>query len=232
MIITPKHAENDSSHEVAQSQPMNQPPTPTIVASGDEKVVVLESHEYIESTKMKPKESVPVKDTFVRSKPREPVRIKRVKRKFANNFETDKKVIDGLSQAVKIKRNLNDFSPIMPNSKLVSAIPTNNEMSSKNMESAWNKFLSRDHINNQSYLAQALNQRVKKNKRQSTERPKSKSRQPSNGIILSQTNISTTGSKNKHARETASRVQNKITVDKSFNKWINEFHDEVLGDSE
>ena len=24
MIITPKHAENDSSHEVAQSQPMNQ----------------------------------------------------------------------------------------------------------------------------------------------------------------------------------------------------------------
>ena len=232
MIITPKHAENDSSHEVAQSQPMNQPPTPTIVASGDEKVVVLESHEYIESTKMNPKESVPIKDTFVRSKPREPVRIKRVKRKFANNFETDKKVIDGLSQAVKIKRNLNDFSPIMPNSKLVSAIPTNNEMSSKNMESAWNKFLSRDHINNQSYLAQALNQRVKKNKRQSTERPKSKSRQPSNGIILSQTNISTTGSKNKHARETASRVQNKITVDKSFNKWINEFHDEVLGDSE
>ena len=232
MIITPKHAENDSSHEVAQSQPMNQAPTPTIVASGDEKVVVLESHEYIESTKMNPKESVPVKDTFVRSKPREPVRIKRVKRKFANNFETDKKVIDGLSQAVKIKRNLNDFSPIMPNSKLVSAIPTNNEMSSKNMESAWNKFLSRDHINNQSYLAQALNQRVKKNKRQSTERPKSKSRQPSNGIILSQTNISTTGSKNKHARETASRVQNKITVDKSFNKWINEFHDEVLGDSE
>lgn len=232
MIITPKHAENDSSHEIAQSQPMNQPPTPTIVASGDEKVVVLESHEYIESTKMNPKESVPIKDTFVRSKPREPVRIKRVKRKFANNFETDKKVIDGLSQAVKIKRNLNDFSPIMPNSKLVSAIPTNNEMSSKNMESAWNKFLSRDHINNQSYLAQALNQRVKKNKRQSTERPKSKSRQPSNGIILSQTNISTTGSKNKHARETASRVQNKITVDKSFNKWINEFHDEVLGDSE
>ena len=232
MIITPKHAENDSSHEVAQSQPMNQPPTPTIVASGDEKVVVLESHEYIESTKMNPKESVPIKDTFVRSKPREPVRIKRVKRKFANNFETDKKVIDGLSQAVKIKRDLNDFSPIMPNSKLVSAIPTNNEMSSKNMESAWNKFLSRDHINNQSYLAQALNQRVKKNKRQSTERPKSKSRQPSNGIILSQTNISTTGSKNKHARETASRVQNKITVDKSFNKWINEFHDEVLGDSE
>ena len=232
MIITPKHAENDSSHEVAQSQPVNQPPTPTIVASGDEKVVVLESHEYIESTKMNPKESVPIEDTFVRSKPREPVRIKRVKRKFANNFETDKKVIDGLSQAVKIKRNLNDFSPIMPNSKLVSAIPTNNEMSSKNMESAWNKFLSRDHINNQSYLAQALNQRVKKNKRQSTERPKSKSRQPSNGIILSQTNISTTGSKNKHARETASRVQNKITVDKSFNKWINEFHDEVLGDSE
>ena len=232
MIITPKHAENDSSHEVAQSQPMNQAPTPTIVASGDEKVVVLESHEYIESTKMNPKESVPIKDTFVRSKPREPVRIKRVKRKFANNFETDKKVIDGLSQAVKIKRDLNDFSPIMPNSKLVSAIPTNNEMSSKNMESAWNKFLSRDHINNQSYLAQALNQRVKKNKRQSTERPKSKSRQPSNGIILSQTNISTTGSKNKHARETASRVQNKITVDKSFNKWINEFHDEVLGDSE
>ena len=55
---------------------------------------------------------MPVKDTFVRSKPREPVRIKRVKRKFANNFETDKKVIDGLSQAVKIKRNLNDFSPI------------------------------------------------------------------------------------------------------------------------
>ena len=232
MIITPKHAENDSSHEIAQSQPVNQPPTPTIVASGDEKVVVLESHEYIESTKMNPKESVPIEDTFVRSKPREPVRIKRVKRKFANNFETDKKVIDGLSQAVKIKRNLNDFSPIMPNSKLVSAIPTNNEMSSKNMESAWNKFLSRDHINNQSYLAQALNQRVKKNKRQSTERPKSKSRQPSNGIILSQTNISTTGSKNKHARETASRVQNKITVDKSFNKWINEFHDEVLGDSE
>ena len=232
MIITPKHAENDSSHEVAQSQPMNQAPTPTIVASGDEKVVVLESHEYIESTKMNPKESVPVKDTFVRSKPREPVRIKRVKRKFANNFETDKKVIDGLSQAVKIKRNLNDFSPIMPNSKLVSAIPTNNEMSSKNMESAWNKFLSRDHINNQSYLAQALNQRVKKNKRQSTERPKSKSRETGNGIILSQSNISTNGSKNKHARETASRVQNKITVDKSFNKWINEFHDEVLGDSE
>ena len=232
MIITPKHAENDSSHEVAQSQPMNQAPTPTIVASGDEKVVVLESHEYIESTKMNPKESVPVKDTFVRSKPREPVRIKRVKRKFANNFETDKKVIDGLSQAVKIKRNLNDFSPIMPNSKSVSAIPTNNEMSSKNMESAWNKFLSRDHINNQSYLAQALNQRVKKNKRQSTERPKSKSRETGNGIILSQTNISTTDSKNKHARETASRVQNKITVDKSFNKWINEFHDEVLGDSE
>ncbi len=232
MIITPKHAENDSSHEVAQSQPMNQAPTPTIVASGDEKVFVLESHEYIESTKMNPKESVPVKDTFVRSKPREPVRIKRVKRKFANNFETDKKVIDGLPQAVKIKRNLNDFSPIMPNSKLVSAIPTNNEMSSKNMESAWNKFLSRDHINNQSYLAQALNQRVKKNKRQSTERPKSKSRETGNGIILSQSNISTNGSKNKHARETASRVQNKITVDKSFNKWINEFHDEVLGDSE
>ena len=232
MIITPKHAENDSSHEVAQSQPMNQAPTPTIVASGDEKVVVLESHEYIESTKMNPKESVPVKDTFVRSKPREPVRIKRVKRKFANNFETDKKVIDGLSQAVKIKRNLNDFSPIMPNSKLAFAIPTNNEMSSKNMESAWNKFLSRDHINNQSYLAQALNQRVKKNKRQSTERPKSKSRETGNGIILSQSNISTNGSKNKHARETASRMQNKITVDKSFNKWINEFHDEVLGDSE
>ena len=232
MIITPKHAENDSSHEVAQSQPMNQAPTPTIVASGDEKVFVLESHEYIESTKMNPKESVPVKDTFVRSKPREPVRIKRVKRKFANNFETDKKVIDGLSQAVKIKRNLNDFSPIMPNSKSVSAIPTNNEMSSKNMESAWNKFLSRDHINNQSYLAQALNQRVKKNKRQSTERPKSKSRETGNGIILSQSNISTNGSKNKHARETASRVQNKITVDNSFNKWINEFHDEVLGDSE
>ena len=232
MIITPKHAENDSSHEVAQSQPMNQAPTPTIIASGDEKDVVLESHKYIESTKMNPKESVPVKDTFVRSKPREPVRIKRVKRKFANNFETDKKVIDGLSQAVKIKRNLNDFSPIMPNSKLVSAIPTNNEMSSKNMESAWNKFLSRDHINNQSYLAQALNQRVKKNKRQSTERPKSKSRETGNGIILSQSNISTNGSKNKHARETASRMQNKITVDKSFNKWINEFHDEVLGDSE
>ena len=105
-------------------------------------------------------------------------------------------------------------------------------MSSKNMESAWNKFLSRDDINSQSYLAQALNQRMKKNKRQSTERPKSKSRQTGNGIILSQSNISTNGSKNKHARETASRVQNKITVDKSFNKWINEFHDEVLGDSE
>ena len=232
MVITPKHTENDGSHEVAQSQPMNQTPTPPIVASSDENVVVLESHEHIESTKMNPKELVAVKDNFIESKPREPIRIKRIKRKSANNFETDKKVIDGLSQAVKINRNVDDFSPIMSNSKLVSAIPTNNEMSSKNMESAWNKFLSRDPINNQSYLAQALNQRVIKNKRQSTERPKSKSRQPSNGIILSQTNISTTGSKNKHARETASRVQNKITVDKSFNKWINEFHDEVLGDSE
>ena len=232
MTISPKHVENDGSHEVAQSQPTNQPPTAPIVASGGENVVVLESHEHIESTKMNTKELVAVNDTYVRSKPRTPIRIKRVKRKFANNFETDKKVIDGLSQAVKINRNVDDFSPIMPNSKLVSAIPTNNEMSSKNMESAWNKFLSRDDINSQSYLAQALNQRTKKNKRKSTESPKSKSRQTGNGIILSQSNISTNGSKNKHARETASRVQNKITVDKSFNKWINEFHDEVLGDSE
>ena len=185
-----------------------------------------------ESTKMNSKELEPVKDNFIESKPRTAFRIRRVKRKLTNNFETDKKVINGLSQAAKINRNVDDFSPIMSNSKLVSAIPTNNETSSKNIESAWNKFLSSGHVNNQSYLAQALNQRVKNNKRQSTDRPKSKSSQPSNGIVLSQSDISTNGSKNKHARETASRVQNKITVDKSFNKWINEFHDEVLGDSE
>ena len=99
------------------------------------------------------------------------------------------------------------------------------------MEDAWTKFLSQDHSNNQSYLTQALNQKLKKNKRHSTDRPKSKSTQSGNGIILSQSSIAKGDSKNKHARETASRVQNKITVDKSFNKWINEFHDEVLGDS-
>ena len=68
--------------------------------------------------------------------------------------------------------------------------------------------------------------------RKSTDRTKSKSKQSGNGIILSQSSIATDASKSKHAREIASRVQNQITVDKSFNKWINEFHDEALGDSE
>ena len=231
VISTPKHAENDDSNEVEQSQPTNEIKTPPIVVSSDENSVVPEFDEHKETTKINSKEYVPVKDTIVESKPRTPIKIKRVKRRSANDFETDKKVIDGLSQAVKINRNVNDFSPILSHSKLVTAIPTNNELTRKNMEDAWTKFLSQDHNNNQSYLTQALNQKLKKNKRHSTDRPKSKSRQSGNGIILSQSSMAKADSKNKHARETASRVQNKITVDKSFNKWINEFHDEVLGDS-
>lgn len=230
--ITPKQVPTAVSNEAPQTHPMNEVHATPIVSSTDNYVEVSKPKEIIESTNMKPKELVPTKVDIKQSKPRTAIRIKRVKRKSGNSFESDTKSIDGLSQAVKIKQNVDDFSPLVSASKTVNAIPTNIEESRKNMESAWNKFVHSGHNNNQSYLAQAVNQRKIKNKRKSTDRTKSKSKQSGNGIILSQSNIATDASKSKHAREIASRVQNQITVDKSFNKWINEFHDEALGDSE
>ena len=75
MVVTPKHEEKGGSHEVAKSTDESSSYSSS-VANSDKNVVDLESDENVESTKMNSKELEPVKDNFIRSKPRTAFRIK------------------------------------------------------------------------------------------------------------------------------------------------------------